>query len=219
MSKNESLDRLFDDWRKHYANFGISVKDFSADGIIDEPSYDVAKKKVLFVLRETNSFPEGDLRTQLNKGPKWQLFHQVAKWAWGILNEFDDFEKINSSPIEMITAIKSIATMNVKKYTGRSVTDFSLLHAFVYLDKSFIAKEIEIIKPDIILCCNTFIELMWALDLKEVKQSLSNPKTAFEKYYSYTNSRVIPWKHHPADRRQHRKNYNDLKQLFKDIKL
>ncbi|PKK84742.1 MAG: hypothetical protein CVT49_00900 [candidate division Zixibacteria bacterium HGW-Zixibacteria-1] len=216
-TKTAELNKLFEDWKQQYAGLKIDTTKFSADGIICEDKYDAAKKKILFVLRETNDFPEGDLRVLYRDGPKLQMAAQLSKWATGILYDFPDYSEVDMNENNIRTeAIKSIAIMNVKKYTGGAIADFNLLHVFTKLDKDLIKREIDIIKPQIIVCCNTFIELMWALDLELDMSDLEN---IFGKSYIYNGARIVVWQHHPSDRGKHSENYDRLKKLFQKTGL
>jgi len=218
MSKTRQLNELFEKWKKHYVEYGIDQKSFTKDGIINEDEYESAPKKVLFIIRETNDFPEGDLRDYLSKGPRYNIFHQLAKWAWGILNGFPDFKIIEQSPEELTATTKKIAVINLKKHTGKEAVDFNLLNAFVFLDHELIKKEISIIAPELIICCNTFVELMWALNITGVKENMSELPSLFNKTYDYEYTgncaKVIPWPFHPAARGQHLDKYDKLRDFF-----
>lgn len=215
--KNAKLDRLFEEWKQHYAGLKIDKTKFSADGIICEEKYDAAPKKILFVLRETNDYKNGDLRDLYKDGPRLQMAGQLSKWATGILHDFPEFTEVDMNEGNIRTeAMKSIALMNVKKYTGGAIADFNLLHVFTRLDKDFIKREIEIINPQIIVCCNTFIELMWALDLK---LDMTDLNSILDKTYNYNGAEIVIWRHHPSDRGKHEENYKKLKKRFQDLGL
>jgi hypothetical protein len=214
LSKNERLNGLFDEWREHYRKYSIDSNAFSSDGIFDEEQYDQAPKRLLFILRETNSFPNGDLRILFKDGPKWNTFIQLSQWAAGIINNFPPFESLVTSTDEITKALRSIAVMNIKKFSGGAFTDFNLLHAFAFLDRDFIRREIDIISPQFIICCNTFIELMWALEIDAVKFGLTNFSTTFSRPYDRNGIRVIICPHHPAARGSHKDSYNLMAKLF-----
>ncbi|MEW5925386.1 MAG: hypothetical protein AB1746_15505 [Candidatus Zixiibacteriota bacterium] len=215
--KTAELNKLFEEWKRHYAKLKIDTKMFSSDGIICEEKYDAAKKKILFVLRETNDYPEGDLRILYKDGPKLQMAAQLSKWATGILHDFPDYTKVDMNENNIRTeAMKSIALMNVKKYTGGAIADFNLLHIFARLDKEFIRKEVRIINPQIIVCCNTFIELMWAIDLN---LDMTDINSILGRTYNYNGAQIVIWPHHPSDRGKHIENYEALKELFRKAGL
>lgn len=218
-AKTEKLNSLFNEWEEHYTRHGIDSGKFSSDGVISEPDYEAAPKKVLFVLRETNDYPKGDIRELLSNGAYGNIFHQLAKWAWGILNDFPKFEEVDFSPEMLANTIRKIAVMNLKKYTGGRIADFNLLHVFAFLDRDFIRREIEIIAPELIICCNTFIELMWALYLDAIEQNMHDLSSLFSKAYDYGESKIVVFLHHPADRRKHSDNYQELHNVFINLGL
>ncbi len=222
MTKTEQLNELFGRWKEHWQSYGIGADKFSPDGIINEESYQGASIKLLFILRESNTgHGKGiDIKIHLGDNLKWIIWHQLAKWAFGILNNFErPFEDVNNSYEEMRAASRQIAVMNLKKYTGGSSVDYSLLNAFAFLDSEFIREEIDIIEPEVIVCCNTFIETMWALDLVDVKKSIQYYQKLLERYFEYKQTRIVAFPHHPADRKSHEANYNELRTLFKKIGL
>jgi hypothetical protein len=217
MQKTDQLNELFKRWEDHYRGFNIDAKGFSRDGIINETMYNVAPHKILFILRETDAVTGRDVREDLANGPRWPLFHQVAKWAWGILYNFQDFGQINSSNKLMKDALLSTAIMNVKKFTGTATTNFGLLNAFAFIDREFIRDEIKIIAPDLIICCNTFSEIMWALEIDEIRNNIHDQANVFRRVYTFNNAKIVSWPHHPADRKSHEKNYMEMAALFKDL--
>lgn len=216
--KNEMLNKLFSIWEYNYSRNNIDRGQFSKDGIIDEDLYDCAPKKLLFVIRETNDFAEGDLRVLYKDGPKHQMAAQLSKWAAGIFHNFPDFDKVDNDIELRNKAMQMIALLNLKKYSGGPTVDFNLLNAFSLFDKEFIKIEIDIINPDIIICCNTFIEFMWTMDLKSEARKLLklgvNNNDIFNDVYYYNGKRVIAWPHHPSDRKSHKENYNELQNYF-----
>ena len=79
---------LWKRWEDHYSSIGIDPKEICKDGVINQTKYRECRPKVMFVLREANNFPGGDLRDLLQNGPKYQLWHTIARWAIGILRRF-----------------------------------------------------------------------------------------------------------------------------------
>jgi hypothetical protein len=215
MSKTDQLNALFENWRKHYTQHGIKTEDFNCDGIISEDYYLNAPKKLLFVLREPNQTLSGDLRQDVERGPDFQLWYELSRWAYGIIHNFPDFDIMEKDGPGKKEAFLGIAIINMKKIAGGGSTDFNELNVYAFLDKEFIKKEIAIIDPEIIICCNTFIELMWALELRDVQKHISDPETVFKKVYNYENCPIYIFPYHPAHRKSRRKSYNDLKEIFR----
>lgn len=224
--KKEMLDKLFDLWQEEYSRIGLDRSKFSKDGIIDEAMFNNANKKLLFVLRESNTLVDSGLLDLYKNGPKWTMAAQLSKWAMGILDGFPEFDKVDMDYNRRSEVMQSIALLNIKKIAGGPKADFNLLNAYSMIDKEYIRHEIDIIAPDIIICCSTFIELMWALDLTEsaIKIAKTTMNTAmntgdiFKEKYSYKDIRIIAWPHHPSDRKSHKKNYEELRDYFKQYK-
>jgi hypothetical protein len=104
---------IWSKWEDHYREIGLNPDDICKDGIINESHYQGASSKLLFILRETNDYAK-DLRELLKNGPKYQMWHTVARWASGLLRDFPDYEEIDKYDI-MTESIKQIACINLKK--------------------------------------------------------------------------------------------------------
>ncbi len=197
-------EEIWAKWGQHYVKLGIDPKGICRDGIIDVTAYRHSKPRILFVMREVNDFPEGDLRVMLSKGPKYQMWHTVARWASGILNGFPPFEEIDTWTA-MKDSIRSIATINLKKITGGSTADMSIVNAFAFRDRDLLLEQIELIDPEIIIAAGTFDTLVWLLEL-EVYPEKPLDRPVPEKVYGL---QVIPWRH--PGRADNRETYEELK--------
>jgi len=215
MAKTEQLNDLCERWKTYYSNNGIDARWFCKDGIIDEINYVNSKVKLLFILRETNNYPdekmvnqaeEADLRELLKDGPRYQVFHTVARWASGILENFLDFGQADNYE-NMKRSLSQIAVMNLKKYTGKAIADFNLISAFANFDEEFIREEVEIIAPNFVISCGVFNDLQWALGVDPI-----NPLKPFEKLPRYNNAVIINWEH--PSRKDNSRIYLELKSRF-----
>ena len=117
--KNKQIDELFaETWGKHYSNV-------FRDGILCEEDFDAAPLRILCLAKEVN-WPEGDgddmRRTWpgLAKLGKQKFEPPLSRWAYGILNGFPPYEKIDDDG--RLVAFKSIAIINVKKTGGGSTS-------------------------------------------------------------------------------------------------
>lgn len=171
MSNNRSaeLEKLFDEWRKRhisedYSNDKISKNNFIPDGIIDEASYMQSPKKILFIAKEAacldnteGTTAEENFEAAQNDG-FWcrrvvlggeggtGFSSGLALLANAILNE--NFE----TPEKDISALRYVAFMNINKRGGFTECETDL-DAYVEKYEDLIDREIEIISPDIIVCC------------------------------------------------------------------
>ena len=169
MSNNRSaeLEKLFDEWRKRhisedYSNDKISKNNFIPDGIIDEASYMQSPKKILFIAKEAACLKEGNTieenfeaaqndgfwcrRVVLGEEGGTSFSSGLALLANAILNE--NFE----TPEKDISALRYVAFMNINKRGGFTECETDL-DAYVEKYEDLIDREIEIISPDIIVCC------------------------------------------------------------------
>lgn len=172
MSNNRSaeLEKLFDEWRKRhisedYSNDKISKNNFIPDGIIDEASYMQSPKKILFIAKEAACLDKTEKTTAeenfeaAQKDGFWcrrvvlegeggtRFSSGLALLANAILNE--NFE----TPEKDISALRYVAFMNINKRGGFTECDPKLLSDYAQNYKDLIDREIEIISPDIIVCC------------------------------------------------------------------
>ncbi len=199
-------ESMWQRWREHYTEIGISSTKICKDGIVDYETYAQANRKILFVMKEVNQWDEGDLREMLIKGPKYQMWHTVARWAAGILREFPPFEEIDAYEI-WVESIRSIATINLKKTSGQAAADISVINAFALMDRQLLLDQIQMINPDIIVAGGTFDSLMWLLDLK-VDSENPGSKAVFDHQRRIT---VVPWRH--PSRVNNRETYDGLREI------
>ncbi|SMO92542.1 hypothetical protein [Fodinibius sediminis] len=199
---------IWNDWEEHYENINVQSGEICKDGIINNDKYEKSDPKILFVLKEVNKYGGGDLCHLLKNGPKYQMWHAVARWSAGILNDFPPFSDIDNKESKY-EAIHSIASINLKKTTGKASANKKRINAFAYRDRELLLKQIELISPDIIIAGGTFDILIWLLGLDIDPQ---NPE-----YKPVTDSKrdlkVVPWRH-PA-RVNNKKTYRELKELFR----
>ncbi len=159
MSKTEDLNKLFGEWRPKYGD-----GNFAEDGIVDEALWDKAKKKVLFILKDTNKCP-GDFREKVNNKP-WRM---LGYWAYGLQNT--DSERVvalrdASNKSNYMKACRASAIINLKKSPGGAQSDAKRLEQAAKNDSDLIKKEYNIIQPDIVVCGGTIdiCKKIWPLD-------------------------------------------------------
>jgi len=206
------MENIWKKWEKHYQKLNIDPKNISKDGILTEKIYWKTKPKILFVLKDTDRFPGGDLRELLKDGPIYQMWHTIARWASGILLGFPNYQEINKYEI-MSESLAKTAIINMKKISGGPSADYTTLNLFAKQDKELLLEQIDAIKPDCIVTCGTFNPLLWVLDLK------LNPSNPLEQpiYYKKIGSAVVPWRH--PNRANNNKTYLELKEIFRHVKL
>ena len=173
----KTLNELFELWKQaHEAeeNYNdttvqtIEQNSFISDGFISEAEYKSAKIKVLFVLREANiathrngkDIPE--LRTQINfyevflkniyddNPPKQK--QKMARMAYYLQHpELSEEERRKPNEDNMKKALASCAYMNLNKRGGDKKVNWELFDNYFRTYITFITKQIDLIKPDIIV--------------------------------------------------------------------
>lgn len=154
-------------------------KAFVKDGIINEESYKRQDKKILFVLKEAYlseiNNEDHDMRKWLKLDDDKNVnnilnkshatWRRIIEWTYGIRHS--DENTAAEFPDELFTGRKddikrsaaeifgTIAVMNIKKSYGRRRSNSTELKKNAYKFRTQLKKEIEIISPDIIVCCGT----------------------------------------------------------------
>ena len=153
---------------------------FCEDGFLEEKENGCAAGTILFVFRESNisdavKFTNGKIEFEPSKG-FW------LKNEWGQRKE--EQEKSGNPYVRFIKQCREqanaehmqIAVMNLNKRGGFGRCNHSRLQHYVEKYKPFIQREIELIKPSIIICGGTF---------GTVKDLLTNPLRGMEVWDCY----------------------------------
>ena len=180
---------LLEEWREHRQGHGGQV--FCEDGPIDPKRWSKVRRRVLFLLKEAYTDDEdwnlsdwvrgNDLRKLGN------MWWNVGYWAYGIHRlENDHIPTVpwtldGISTVEHETNIKESlygsAIVNVKKSDGNHRSDMNDLQRYVNMDRHLIEKQIQILKPQIIVCGYT-----WHLVKNEVWPNSSIERISHQVY-------------------------------------
>jgi len=204
------MKTLWTTWYKHYDSIGIDTNRICKDGIIDETLFAQAPLRVLFVLKEVNDWEGGDLGKMLSGGARYQMWHAAGRWAAGILHGFPSYDRIDNK--ETIDgALRRIAVVNLKKTSGKAISNPTILNAYALMDRGLLVEQISQIRPDIVLACGTFDPLAWLLRLKV------DPDRPHEELLRDPNSNavVVPWCH--PGRVSNKKTYLQLATLLEGV--
>jgi hypothetical protein len=159
-------DELFDLWRKKPYFVGENnviidhgKNNFVSDGIVNHNEWNKVedKKKILFILKEAHSLPDGSSISELikTKEPS-RIWKRVIEWTYGITNTSKvEIAKYSSDKLDYNANNKwlnKIAILNIKKSNGKTRSSNDELEEYARYDKNEIKKQIEIINPDIIVC-------------------------------------------------------------------
>ena len=185
----KELRELMDEWRiqpKHVDHL------FNYDGIVNEEAWNAeTNKKILFFLKEAYHDEAGEARykeqnnayyfltEELDSCKPWKMWRKVAVWTAAI-NNTDNNGTLKYSETDIRNAerdlIKSIAVVNIKKSDGNNTSEHENLRTYADEDKGYIKREIELIKPKIILCGNncSLLEIVYPeMDLDELHEDHS----------------------------------------------
>lgn len=164
---------IWKEWEEHYLKLGVKPDQICKDGIAVKDKFNSIDKRVLFVLRETNNWPGGDMRKGLLEPGGWVWM--MGRWATGILKDFPAVESVENRDL-LLESLKSVAIINLKKATGGVNADLSQINAFAYTDRTLLRKQIRDINPTVIVACGTYDTLVWLLETNASPQEIANGK-------------------------------------------
>lgn len=201
------------------------------DGILDFQKYDLAKYKIMWVLKEPYDHFDEDGKpsgggwhfrdallpktqiTDFDKGSR-NTFEPIIYSAFSILNEFPcstTMDLISDNP-NMIEALKSISYINIKKTPGQTFTPDSALRKSFEKNKEVLVQQIELSNPDIIIFGNTLKYF------GKYTESIFGNFANFDNFkYSLFNKRIHIDAFHPAQRSYSKWDYiNELVTICKE---
>jgi len=168
-----------------------------------------AKRKVLFLLKDTNDFPndDGDYRWSYFYDTEelrtYKTFVVLLKWLWA-LNEVtpENLPKFKNKTREEYISVAQkypMAIVNVKKIVGGPSVQNSTLWDYYKKDKKFIKEQIcDFLKPNIIVCgggSGTILNMA-----KDIYSEYEFEKCNDWCYYCKQNDLLLIDNYHPAYR-------------------
>lgn len=179
VSDIRTMDELFSAWeREHcaesdtsYLSKNIPAHIFLPDGIINPEEFEHATPKILFIAKEANWYqtdndPSKEISTMFwhkevayGRVPKTTFSYRLSMLANAIMySETNGYSTINKSH----EVLQSVAFMNLNKRGGYSYCIWETLKSYVCHYQDFVRKQIELIKPGLIVCCG--YDVKWLLD-------------------------------------------------------
>ncbi len=145
---------------KLFNQLKINNPSIVTDGIVNEKEYLDSKYKILYIMKEVNSYQNGgwSLTEFISNGAIPQTWDNVARWTEGILNLEKDFDweyLSRANDLRRNIYLKKIASINLKKTPGRHTSIAKEISMATKNNKEFIKKQVDIYQPDIIICCGT----------------------------------------------------------------
>lgn len=157
-------DVLLQEWRNsaEYAH-----TKFIAYGVIHPATYVITSPKVLFLAREANWQDEvsyKDMRSYLVEGVDWRNWQVIARWTKALTADHDVVWQDVDDEAKALSfkrdELRKVAFVNIKKQGGRASVDWKELITYAKSYASYILRQIEICKPNVIVCNGT----MWMLE-------------------------------------------------------
>lgn len=193
---------------KLFSQLKINDQSIVTDGVANEKEYLDSKYKILYVMKEVNSYQNGgwSLTEFLSNGAITQTWDNIARWTEGILNlEKDiDWEYLSKdNDLRRHKYLKKIASINLKKTPGRHTSIANEISMATKNNKDFIKKQVTLYQPNIIVCCGTsglFVkycidsDFTWQMTSRGIKYmildntiivSFSHPEARVADHYLY----------------------------------
>lgn len=164
---NEKLNNLFEKWKaksiengeeKAFCEDGLMYKYGQDKNYVDE-LWDKSKKRILFLLKDPKE-DSGDSRLWLNDQKNQQLGRKILKKLAYILyglstvkdgKTVDFWDITHEQLVEFFNEIP-FAYVESKKQEGITVINDKELVKYINRYKEYLAEEINILNPDIIIC-------------------------------------------------------------------
>jgi hypothetical protein len=214
------MSDIWQNWKDRYQKAGVELGNFWTDGIIDGDAYAKEKTKLLFVLREANAPKDsGDLCDILRRRFPSSMWFALARWAAGFHEGFPPYAEIKRRKNQDLhELLPRVAVMNLKKVGGGAKSDGRVINAFAYIARDLLVRQIQEIRPNIVVACGVFDTLIWLLDLDATPSGVKGYKPARERNSGFW---VIPWRHpsragagHYGDLRDRVKGCSELSKLL-----
>lgn len=205
MSKTSKLNNLFAEWKSRKLLF-------CEDGILSEDDYDNANMKVLFALKDVNNphvnnVGENEKSIDNQNIDMRRVFRETSEReekTWAPVFKWLSMLLCNISSPE-----KYFAFINIKKDEGQGSIALSTLQQYAKRDSDLIKKQIEIISPDVVICCGRDVftclhDVVYAKEQPSIFRVLfPDDKLDYGKVFVIeTNERKIAFVeyHHPTAR-------------------
>lgn len=145
---------------KLFSQLKINNSSIVTDGVVYEKEYLDSKYKILYIMKEVNSYQNGgwSLTEFISNGAIPQTWDNVARWTEGILNLEKDFDweyLSGDNDLRRDKYLKKIASINLKKTPGRHTSIAKEISMGAKNNKEIIKKQVDIYQPNIIICCGT----------------------------------------------------------------
>ena len=220
-------------WKNSYSK--EEQKKFCFDGLIyyrdpnckDEYAevmkWEHAKRKVLFLLKDTNDNPDCDYRESVfydtDERPLYKMNVVLLKWLWA-LNEVTAshlpvFNKTREDYIQSAQRYP-MAIVNIKKVSGNPSIYNAAIREYYERDKSFLKEQLrEILKPTMIVCgggSNTLLEIA-----KKIYEDMDFKQYNDWCYYCKNSKLLLINSYHPSSRLSNELKFDGMIENVQDM--
>jgi hypothetical protein len=153
----------------------VALRKASADVIIDGPivpsRYEVAKPRIMWVLREAHGGKGWDYREFVDKNlhsyPHWRrTLGVVAKVSDGIIRGCAAYSELTRDPKKLQDRLREVAIVNANKDIGKKRIDWKQFIKQAETYAPTILRQIEHLDPHVLIFAGTFDVLKWTLAKK-----------------------------------------------------
>ena len=194
-----NLDRLLKSWRADRPNY-----EFCCDCVLGNEAWETLDPKIAFILKESNDdFHPKAGETYLPSGGNSHLFWRNLN-MWKFITEKRGECSFEQTLAEKEKPATGFAYINLKKNAqSRRISDSNDIMTYVERDWSFLLREIDILKPDVLFCCGTFYFI--EQKLKAIR---------FGERVSKLEDMLVVDFYHPSARRSYISNYELLSRIL-----
>lgn len=196
------------------------------DGVVEPHAWRAAPMRVLWLLREVNDVAgtwrgvaDGGMPTTLFEWSLARTRHKegvrtwgpIAKVSYGLLHPDEPWSTWSTRPARYYASLRSIATANVKKVAGGSVSKWGELVDAYEENEDELWSQIEEADPHVVIGGN----VLWLFRERLGWDPPRLPKVRDREVPSYAavrhNGQVWVHAHHPAHRGQHERYYQRIR--------
>lgn len=219
---SQNIQSLMADMAEHHRKQGWS--NFISDGAVNPDLYEQSQLKIVFFLKEAyTKSQDGDwcLTKWLNNGAMTRMWGTVAEWVYGIRNT--TVTTIPPRPqlthSEKTQLLKTIAIVNVKKSNGNASSNYEDLLYYAQTDCAYLKRELDILKPDVIVCGNnsSLLRVLYGASVQGNKVSSDgriDAEAMRKNGYALVGEQIVIDYYHPANQYPAMLNYYTVCSLY-----
>jgi len=222
---NEDLETLYNKYYGKKQNIPCRC------GVACENEYLLSNPKIVFALKEPHTSKSeinitSGLERQIKRGLKGRSFErgwsftwvQAGIWAYAIHNGFRSYQELRK-PLYEAQGIQTIGMINLKKSGSGPSAIKNVISKRAKIEAVLWKKELEIMHPDLIICGNTYNDIVENLILPKIP--LLKTKDFFYHYSKWNygdNTSILLQFWHPGRRGDRDQTLKTLNLLIDGLK-